>query len=322
MITIATAAILALGLQAGISAASSLRFKSRATAAVPTFPVRASWQIILRNQLQIPPTSPPIQPDTVDVWDIDLFENTDNGQDPSAITYLKNLPHKPKVICYFSAGSYEVDRTDWPADFDRDLYGKELIGWPGEYWLNINSTVVQDVMFNRIRLAAKMGCDAVDPDNVDGYGEAPSNPGNRTGKIFTLDQAKSIAFVQNMAKVAHDNSIAIGLKNAIEILPSVQSVVEFAVNEQCVAQKECSSYNTFVQTKPVFHIEYLSGADNSHTPITNTTTQCTRYNEGTTERPNFVDITSLSTVIKNMDLDGWAEFCDTTVKQTELAAER
>lgn len=169
MITIATAAILALGLQAGISAASSLRFKSRATAAVPTFPVRASWQIILRNQLQIPPTSPPIQPDTVDVWDIDLFENTDNGQDPSAITYLKNLPHKPKVICYFSAGSYEVDRTDWPADFDRDLYGKELIGWPGEYWLNINSTVVQDVMFNRIRLAAKMGCDAVDPDNVDGY---------------------------------------------------------------------------------------------------------------------------------------------------------
>lgn len=153
-------------------------------------------------------------------------------------------------------------------------------------------------------------------------GEAPSNPGNRTGKVFTLDQAKSIAFVQNMAKVAHDNSIAIGLKNAIEILPSVQGVVEFAVNEQCVAQKECSSYNSFVQTKPVFHIEYLSGASNSHTPISNTTTQCTRYNEGTTERPNFVDITNLSTVIKNMDLDGWVEFCDKTVKQTELAAER
>ncbi|KAJ9134402.1 hypothetical protein NKR19_g8670 [Coniochaeta hoffmannii] len=321
MINIAAAATLALGLQVASSTAVSPRFKSRAVAAVPTFPVRASWQIILRNQLQIPPTRPPIQPDTVDVWDIDLFENTDNGQDPSAIQYLKSLPKKPQVICYFSAGSYEVDRTDWPANFDRDLYGKELVGWPGEYWLDINNTAVQDVMFNRIRLAAQLGCDAVDPDNVDGYGEAPSNPGNRTGKVFTLNQDKSVAFVQNMARVAHENNIGIGLKNALEILGRVQGSVEFAVNEQCVEQKECSSYSTFVQTKPVFHIEYLPGAENSHTPISNTTTQCTRYNEGTPQAPNLVDITALSTVIKNMDLDGWVEFCDTTVKETELAPE-
>ena len=173
MINIATAATLGLALQVASSAALSPRFKSRAVA-IPTFPVHPSWQIILRNQLQIPPTRPPIQPDTVDVWDIDLFENTDNGQDSSAIQYLKNLPKKPIVICYFSAGSYEVARTDWPANFDRDLYGKELIGWPGEYWLDINNTAVQDVMFNRIRLAAQLGCDAVDPDNVDGYVSPPS----------------------------------------------------------------------------------------------------------------------------------------------------
>lgn len=175
MINIAAAATLALGLQAGTSAAASLQSKSRA-AAVPTFPVRASWQIILSDQLQIPPTSGSIQPDNVDVWDIDLFTNTDNGKDGSAIAYLKNLPHKPKVICYFSAGSYEVGRPDWPANFDDDLYGKQLIGWPGEYWLDINNTAVQDVMFNRIRLAAKMGCDAVDPDNLDGYVSSRSSP--------------------------------------------------------------------------------------------------------------------------------------------------
>ena len=125
-----------------------------------------------------------------------------------------------------------------------------------------------------------------------------------------------------MARVAHENNIGIGLKNALEILDRVQGSVDFAVNEQCVDQKECSRYATFVRTKPVFHIEYLSGADNSHTPITNTTTQCTRYNEGTTQNPNFVDITALSTVIKNMDLDGWVEFCDRTVTETELAPER
>lgn len=124
-----------------------------------------------------------------------------------------------------------------------------------------------------------------------------------------------------MAKVAHENNIAIGLKNALEILDRVQDSVEFAVNEQCVAQQECSSYNTFVQTKPVFHIEYLSGDDDSHTAISDTTTQCTRYNEGTSRKPDFKDITNLSTVVKNMDLDGWVEFCDKSVKQTELVSE-
>jgi hypothetical protein len=152
-------------------------------------------------------------------------------------------------------------------------------------------------------------------------GEAPRNPGNGTGKVFTLTEDKSVAFVQNMARVAHENNIAIGLKNALEILGRVQGSVEFAVNEQCVAQKECSGYETFWQTKPVFHIEYLAGDDDSHTPVSNTTTQCTKYNEGTSRQPDYVDITGLSTVIKNMDLDGWVEFCDGTVNETELVPE-
>ena len=124
-----------------------------------------------------------------------------------------------------------------------------------------------------------------------------------------------------MARVAHENNLAIGLKNAIEVLPRVQSVVEFAVNEQCVAEKECSAYNSFVQTKPVFHIEYLAGDDASHTPLQDTTQQCTRYNEGPANNPTPVDITNLSTVIKNMDLDGWVEFCNKTIAETELVPE-
>ncbi|KAB5522064.1 endo alpha-1,4 polygalactosaminidase precursor [Coniochaeta sp. 2T2.1] len=312
MTNITAALALALGLQATGSAALSLRFKSRAETAVPTFPTHPLWQIILRNQVKIPPTSPPIQPDNVDVWDIDLFENTDGGQDDSAIQYLKGLPNNPRVICYFSAGSYEPERSDWPANFDRDLYGNKLIGWD-EWWLDINSTVVQEVMFNRIRLAARLGCDAVDPDNVDGY-VRPS--------AFTLTEDKSVAFVQNMARVAHDLNIGIGLKNAFEILERVDDVVDFAVNEQCVETRECSKYNDFVQTKPVFHIEYLPGAEDSHTPLTDTTTVCTSYNEAEPGEPEkIIDLTKLSTVIKNMNLDGWVEFCDKTVKETELAPE-
>ena len=125
-----------------------------------------------------------------------------------------------------------------------------------------------------------------------------------------------------MAKVAHGLNIGIGLKNAFEILDRVDDLVDFAVNEQCVETLECSKYDDFVQTKPVFHIEYLPGDDDSQTPLTDTTTVCTRYNEAEQgEAPNEVDITKLSTVIKNMDLDGWVQFCDKTVAETELVGE-
>lgn len=135
---------------------------------ITQFPVGASWQIVLHQRLAVPPSGD-FQPDFVNVWDIDLLENTEGGADNTTILFLKNLPSHPKVICYFSAGSYENWRLDWPTDFDNDNYGSPLKGWDGEYWLDIGSEAVQEVMFNRIRMAAELGCDAVDPDNVDGY---------------------------------------------------------------------------------------------------------------------------------------------------------
>jgi hypothetical protein len=96
-----------------------------------------------------------------------LFDNTgDSDEDPSAIAALHTAGKK--VICYFSAGSYEDGRPD-SGQFKASDKGKELDGWPGEYWLNTKSTNVQNIMSNRIALAAKMGCDAIDPDNVDAY---------------------------------------------------------------------------------------------------------------------------------------------------------
>jgi hypothetical protein len=44
-----------------------------------------------------------------------------------------------------------------------------LDGWPGEVWVNISSTNVRNIMSKRLELASHKGCDAVDPDNMDGY---------------------------------------------------------------------------------------------------------------------------------------------------------
>jgi len=116
-----------------------------------------SWQIILLHPIDL---TKELTPD-VAVYDLDLFNN-------DAENFSELQKKGKKVICYFSAGSYE----DWRDDKDKfqaeDL-GKELDGWPGEKWLKLSSENVRSIMAARIKIAADKGCDAIDPDNVDGY---------------------------------------------------------------------------------------------------------------------------------------------------------
>ena len=126
--------------------------------------VGASWQIILSGSLEIKAISPSISPN-VGIFDIDLFTNTKNGTDGSVIDALHSA--NKRVICYFSAGSFEPDRPD-SGNFTEVDKGNYLEKWREEQWLDLNSPNVRKIMASRIQLAAKLGCDAVDPDNVDG----------------------------------------------------------------------------------------------------------------------------------------------------------
>lgn len=95
------------------------------------------------------------------VVDIDLFDNADS--------IISGIQAKGvKVICYFSAGTHEPDRPD-NDQFTSDEIGNVVDGWPDENWLDIRSANVLSIMEARIQTAADKGCDAVEPDNVDGY---------------------------------------------------------------------------------------------------------------------------------------------------------
>jgi hypothetical protein len=122
--------------------------------------VGTSWQIVLNAPLQIDARHPAVTPD-VDVFDIDLFDNP-----IETVQALHSL--NKRVICYFSAGTYEEWRID-AKEFPKSDLGKPLEDWPGERWVNLKSSRVRDIMARRIRLAAEKGFDAIDPDNVDGY---------------------------------------------------------------------------------------------------------------------------------------------------------
>ncbi|KAF2665475.1 family 114 glycoside hydrolase, partial [Microthyrium microscopicum] len=146
-------------------------------------------------------------------------------------------------ICYFSAGTAEDWRPDY-ASFTSDTKGKCLPDWSGESWVDYTKSAVWDIMAARIKLASEKGCDGIDPDDMDGYAND-----NGVG----LSEKGATTYLKKLAAEAAKYGMGTGLKNALEILPSVKNQVQFAVNEECVQNSgDCASYKSF--GKPVYHI--------------------------------------------------------------------
>ena len=177
----------------------------------------------------------------VDVYDIDLFETT-----AGAIDALHAQGRR--VLCYFSAGSYEDFRPD-SADFPEDTLGEPLDGFEDERWLDIRAPAVLAAVLGRLDLARTKGCDGVEPDNVDGYA-------NETG--FPLDAQAQLSFNRAIAEAAHARGLAVALKNDLDQIEDLVDVFDLSVNEQCHEYDECELLEPFIAAgKPVFNAEYL-----------------------------------------------------------------
>jgi hypothetical protein len=223
-----------------------------------------SWQIQLQGTLDTTVAA--------GVYDIDLF-------DTPASTIAALHAAGRRVICYFSAGSFEDWRAD-AAQFPAAALGSALDGWPGERWLDTRDAGVRAVMRARMDLAVSKRCDAVDPDNVDGY---TNNPG------FPLTAATQLDYDTFLAAEAHARNLAVGLKNDLGQVASLVDAFDFAVNEQCRQYSECDLLTPFIaRAKPVFGIEY-SGSTGTVCPAANAA--------------NF------DTDIKKLALDAWRVAC-------------
>jgi len=214
--------------------------------AILLFPIAA-----LAEPIKLPPRDagfsislsvPDVKPQLgMGVYDIDLFDAA-----PSTIDALHAAGGY--VICYFSAGSFEDWRPD-AARFPAGLIGRDYAGWPGERWLDIRQrAALAPILEARLDLAVAKTCDAVDPDNVDGFG-------NETG--FDISREAQLAFNEWLAEAAHGRGLAIGLKNAAELVGTLNAAFDFAVVESCAAQEVCAAYQPFAESsKAVFQIEY------------------------------------------------------------------
>lgn len=258
-----------------------------------------TWQIILSHPPIISDTDTSTTPN-VDVFDIDLFDTP-----METIQRLHDLGKK--VICYFSAGSYEDWRSD-ASEFKPEDMGNALDGWPGEKWLKLESSNVRKIMKDRVSLAKSKGCDGVDPDNVDGY---------QNDNGLSLTQRDSISFMSYLSSITAPLNLTLGLKNAGDIIPAILPLVQFSVNEQCIEHDECSTFQPFIAAgKPVFHIEYPDGAGNGDSLASGLRQDTLRKfcsSNGDAEGSE-----GFSTVLKNMELDGWVEYCDGSVQTSAV----
>jgi len=233
----------------------------------------ANWYIQLDGDLR---TDIP-----ADIYDVDLFDTP-----KETIEELKQ--NGKKVICYFNAGAYE----DWREDaykFDPEDIGKPMEDWEGEYWLNIKSEKVRQIMVERMELAKSKGCDGVDPDNVNGYQQD-------TG--FDLTYQDQLNYNIFLSREAHKLGLSIGLKNDLEQINDLVDYFDFAVNEECHQYDECDMLSPFIQNgKPVFNIEYDEKYLNDETEFLNLCQDAHRR--------------GFKTVVMPWDLDGsFVKSCD------------
>jgi hypothetical protein len=178
----------------------------------------------------------------VALYDVDLFETPD-----AVLQALRT--RGVRVLCYFSAGTYEPSRPDADA-IPASARGRPLEDWPNERWLDIRDSRVFEVMRLRLDFAAQRGCDAAETDNVDGFT-------NNTG--FSLSATDQLAFNRHLANEAHRRGLGIALKNDGDQAAQLVDYFDLELNEECHQYRECEQLEPFLaRGKPVLNVEYAA----------------------------------------------------------------
>ncbi|MGV3524213.1 MAG: endo alpha-1,4 polygalactosaminidase [Candidatus Sericytochromatia bacterium] len=227
--------------------------------------LRLHWQL----------SSVPETPTGAAVVDLDLEDSP-----PAVIQRWQRAGSR--VICYFSAGSWEDWRRD-AAAFAPSVLGRDYDGWAGERWLDIRSQAVRARMAARLDEAVAKGCDAVEPDNMDSYQ-------NKTG--FPLTAADQLDYNRWLSAQAHARGLSIGLKNDPDQAAELVADFDWALTEGCHEEGWCDQLQPFgAAGKAVWHVEY-----------TDTDVDFDAACAATAR-------TGQSVLLKRRELDAWEQLC-------------
>lgn len=167
-------------------------------------------------------------------------------------------------ICYINAFQTQPGERRWWVAHHPNLLLRNGTGgfladpdWPGEYILNTSTaarrTSIARIVGGWIDGCARKGFDAVEPDNLDSW--------TRTGVNHRLTRADNLDLATRLARRAHEDGLAIGQKNTVEVsrVGRTQVHFDFAIAEECQVYSECGGYRTYYGSR-VYEIEYRRSA--------------------------------------------------------------
>ncbi|KAI3401083.1 hypothetical protein diail_228 [Diaporthe ilicicola] len=223
------------------------------------------WQINIQN-----PVDPRagIQPADAKVIDVDLFQAS---KDPTLIPTLHAAG--VTVLCYFNLGAVQTTDCDYSSwNNDGLMKGQVVENYSQEKYVDVTDPTVLELHKARVDLAHSIGCDGLDPDNIDTY---ELSPDESIGKQITQDDM--VNFLTTLAEYAHSktttagHSLMIGQKNAVGITDRIHTFMDFAISENCVGSinpgsnrgapdEFCTDFQKYYADngKPAFDIEYPS----------------------------------------------------------------
>lgn len=187
------------------------------------------------------------------VFDLDAF-------DTDAATVAAIHARGARAVCYVETGGWEKYRPDAGA-YPASVLGSTMAGYPDERYVDVRQReVLRPLIDARLDLCKQKGFDGVDPDIDDAVVDVGA-----AGSGFPATYADQVAFNAMVAADAHARGLAVGLKNgtygdqSARFVAGMEPLVDFTVNEECVAGRVCAPLSAFVQHgKPVFHVEYLT----------------------------------------------------------------
>ncbi len=181
-----------------------------------------------------------------------------------------------------------------------------------ERYENFADETVFNLMKQRIDDAATIGCDGVDPDNIDIW----------TIKELGVSQDKVVAALKRMAAYTHTkttklgNTLMIGQKNAAPIAKDLVADFDFAVLESCVTEGFCGDFANYLAAgKPVADIEYPKSLGNKNDEKNGCNLKGVSSSDRTKVcKPLADNLARMSRVLKlNFDafgLNGCTQFCE------------
>ncbi|KAL2163339.1 hypothetical protein VTH06DRAFT_5396 [Thermothelomyces fergusii] len=311
-----------------LATASAIRGGLAQVRVPPGFAPGVKWQIVIQNTIDV---TAPLEPADAVVWDVDLYHV---ARTPEIVDYLRAANPDRVVLCYFNAGLAQTSDCDYAARWAGsgllgNVYGAAEPRFDDERWVDVRNRTARDRIKQRITLARDLGCDGVDPDNVDGWyiDEDDGGGGGGGGTGWGLSRADYVSFVRELAAHAHGLTTArgytllMGHKNAPELVGEVGDLLDFAVLEDCKSLNRkddgpfCREFRRYVERgRPVFSIEYPSTLGDPETGACRAGGASGAQYEAACEAGAAAGNLGFSTVLKIRggvgELNGCAQYCD------------